>query len=104
MCIRDRFWLVTVVSVRNAYPDTRDFLLYMVLVVGTYLLIDFLKISLAKGFHDKLNQHVANMSRRSVGFIFVLFSICIFLQSFKKFNQFDKRLEEAEKTEQRKIR
>ncbi|MBN9311741.1 MAG: lysine transporter LysE [Chryseobacterium sp. 39-10] len=98
------FWLVTVVSVRNAYPDTRDFLLYMVLVVGTYLLIDFLKISLAKVFHDKLNQHVANMIRRSVGFILVLFSIFIFLQSFKKFNQFDKRLEEAEKTEQRKIR
>ena len=28
------FWLVTVVSVRNAYPDTRDFLLYMVLVLS----------------------------------------------------------------------
>ena len=98
------FWLVTVISVRNAYPDTGDFLLYMGLVVGTYLFIDFLKISLAKVFHDKLNQRVANLIRRSVGIILVFFSIFIFLQSFKKFNQFDKRLEEAEKTEQRKIK
>jgi hypothetical protein len=27
------------------------------------------------------------------------FSFFVFLQSFKKFNQFDKRLEEAERTE-----
>ncbi|KMQ71402.1 LysE family translocator [Chryseobacterium koreense] len=97
------FWLVTVVSVRNAYPDIRDFLLYMGLVVGTYLLIDFLKISLAKQFHDKLNQRIANTIRRGVGFILVAFSIFIFLQSFKKFNQFDKKLEQAEKTEQKQM-
>ena len=95
------FWLVTVISVRNAYPDIEDFLLYMGLVVGTYLVIDFLKISLAKQFHDKMNQRIANLIRRSVGIILVAFSIFIFLQSFKKFNQFDKKLEQAEKTEQK---
>ena len=95
------FWLVTVISVRNAYPETKDFLLYMALVVGTYLVIDFFKIYLAKIFHDKLTQKLANQIRRGVGFILVAFSIIIFLQSFKKFNQFDKKLEEAEKTEQK---
>lgn len=95
------FWLVTVISVRNAYPKIEDFLLYMALVVGTYLLIDFLKISLAKQFHYKLTDKLANQIRKGVGFVLVGFSIFIFMQSFAKFNQFDKKLEEAEKTEQK---
>lgn len=95
------FWLVTVISVRNAYPELQDFLLYMGLVVGTYLIIDIFKIYLAKIFHYKLTQNLANQIRRGVGFILLAFSIFIFLQSFKKFNQFDKKLEEAERTEQK---
>lgn len=95
------FWLVTVISVRNAYPNLDEFLLYMALVVGTYLVIDILKIYLAKQFHDKLTEKLANQIRKGVGFILVGFSIFIFLQSFKKFNQFDRKLEEAEKTEQK---
>ena len=97
------FWLVTVISVRNAYPDLDDFLLYMALVVGTYLIIDFFKITLAKQFHAKLTQKLTNQIRKGVGFILVAFSIFIFLQSFKKFNQFDKKLEDAEKTQQKYI-
>lgn len=97
------FWLVTVISVRNAYPQTQDFLLYMSLVVGTYLVIDFFKIYLAKVFHYKLTQKLANQIRKTVGFILIAFSIFIFLQSFKKFNQFDKKLEEAERIEQKQI-
>ena len=93
------FWLVTVVSVRNAYPHTKDFLLYISLVIGTYLLIDLLKILLAKQFHNKLNQRVANAIRKGVGFILVIFSIFIFLQSFKKFNSFEEKLEKAEQTQ-----
>lgn len=98
------FWLVTVISVRNAYPELDDFLLYMALVVGTYLVIDFFKITLAKQFHDRLTDKVANKIRKGVGFILIVFSIFIFLQSFKMFNQFDKKLEDAEKTEQKIIR
>lgn len=93
------FWLVTVISVRSSYPETSDFILYISVVIGTYLLIDFVKIFLAKQFHDRLTQKVANTIRKVVGVILVLFSIIIFLQSFKKFNQFDRRLEEAEKKE-----
>ena len=52
-------------------------------------------------FHHKLTEKVANSIRKGVGVILILFSIIIFLQSFKKFNQFDKQLEEAEKTEMR---
>lgn len=93
------FWLVTVISVRNQYPDTGNFVLYIGIVIGTYLLIDLAKIFLAKQFHDKLTQKLANKIRRIVGGILIVFSFFIFLQSFKKFNQFDRRLEEAEKTE-----
>ena len=91
------FWLVTVISVRNAYPKVQDFVLYIAIVIGTYLLIDLLKIILAKQFHDKLNQRVANRIRKGVGVILVIFSIFIFLQSFKKFNSFEEKLEKAEK-------
>ncbi|MGX9986616.1 LysE family translocator [Chryseobacterium sp. POL2] len=93
------FWLVTVVSVRNQYPDTDRFILYISIVILTYLGIDLAKIFLAKQFHDRLTEKVANAIRKGVGVILVIFSFFIFLQSFKKFNQFDKKLEEAEKTE-----
>jgi len=93
------FWLVTVIGVRNQYPDTESMILYLGLVITTYLMIDFLKIFLAKQFHDKLTQKLANNIRKGVGVVLILFSFFIFLQSFKKFNQFDKKLEEAEKKE-----
>lgn len=93
------FWLVTVISVRNQYPDSDNFFLYLGLVIATYLGIDLIKIFLAKQFHSKLTQKVANRIRNGVGIILILFSFFIFLQSFKKFNQFDRQLEEAEKKE-----
>lgn len=97
------FWLVTVISVRNAYPNFGEFTLYMTLVVGTYLLIDLLKIYLAKQFHYKLTDKLANKIRNGVGIILIGFSIFIFMQSFSKFNQFERKLEEAEKTEQKDL-
>lgn len=93
------FWLVTVISVRNEYPDLQNFLLYISLVIATYLVIDLLKILLAKQFHYKLTQNLANKIRKTVGIILIIFSFFIFLQSYKKFNQFDKRIEEAESKE-----
>ncbi|WP_419869346.1 LysE family translocator [Chryseobacterium sp. CT-SW4] len=93
------FWLVTVISVRNQYPDTDNFILYIGIVIVTYLCIDLVKILLAKQFHYKLTQKLANQIRRVVGGILIIFSFFIFLQSFKMFNQFDKQLEEAEKKE-----
>lgn len=94
------FWLVTVISVRNAYPNLQDFILYIAIVMGTYLLIDFLKIYLAKQFHEKLTEKIAGQIRKVVGYILAVFSVFIFLQSFKSFNQFDKKLEEAGRLEQ----
>lgn len=93
------FWLVTVISVRNQYPDLQNFIIYISLVITTYLAIDLAKIFLAKQFHYKLTERLANNIRKGVGIVLILFSFFIFLQSYKKFNQFDKRLEEAEKKE-----
>ena len=93
------FWLVTVISVRNQYPDTQNFILYVSFVIATYLIIDLVKILLAKQFHYKLTERLANNIRKTVGLILIGFSVFIFMQSFKKFNQFDKRLEEAKKKE-----
>jgi len=93
------FWLVTVISVRNQYPDTQNLIIYISLVIATYLGIDLAKIFLAKQFHYKLTERLANNIRKGVGIVLIFFSFFIFLQSYKKFNQFDKQLEEAEKTE-----
>lgn len=93
------FWLVTVIGVRNQYPNTETLILYLAIVIATYLLIDLAKIFLAKQFHYKLTQKLANNIRKGVGVVLIIFSFFIFLQSFKMFNQFDKRLEEAEKKE-----
>ncbi len=95
------FWLATVISARNQYPQHYHFLIYLAVVILTYLAIDLIKIFLAKQFHNKLTQNLANKIRKVVGVILIFFSIFIFLQSYKKFNQFDKKLEEAEKQEQR---
>lgn len=93
------FWLVTVISVRNQYPDLQNFIMYISIVIITYLAIDLLKIFLAKKCHTKFNQKFANTIRKAVGVILVIFSVAIFLQSFKEFNHFDKKLEEAERQE-----
>ncbi|KQT24468.1 lysine transporter LysE [Chryseobacterium sp. Leaf405] len=93
------FWLVTVIGVRNQYPNTETLIIYLAIVIATYLLIDLAKIFLAKQFHYKLTQRLANNIRKGVGIVLIIFSFFIFLQSFKMFNQFDKRLEEAEKKE-----
>ncbi len=87
------FWLVTVISVRNSYPKFNEFFLYIVIVIATYLLVDLLKIYLAKQFHEKLTEQLANKIRKFVGVILMIFSVLIFLQSFKKFNQLDRNLE-----------
>lgn len=98
------FWLLTVMTVQNKYPKTFDFVIYIALLLGTYLCIDLLKIFLAKHFHYKMTPKIVNLIRKVVGVILIIVSIFIFLQSFAKFNQFDKKLEEAEqqqKTQQR---
>jgi len=89
------FWLITVISVRKTYPKIHEFIFYIGIVIITYLAIDILKILLAKQFKNKLNDKIARKIRRIVGFILMGFSIFVFLQSFKKFNQFDKRLEKS---------
>lgn len=97
------FWLGTVISIRKNYPDTALFLLYISIVILTYLGIDLLKIYLAKLFQKKLNEQVANRIRKGVGIIIVIMSLVIFLQSFEKFNQLDKKLEPQSTSQQEPI-
>ncbi|MDY3547911.1 LysE family transporter [Riemerella anatipestifer] len=89
------FWLVTVISVRNQYPNPYKFILYIGIMIATYIGIDLIKILLAKQFHYKLTQNLANKIRSAVGGILVIISVFIFMQSFKKFNKFDQELERS---------
>lgn len=89
------FWLVTVISVRNQYPETPKFVFYISLMIATYIAIDLLKILLAKQFHDKLTPQIANRIRNGVGVVLIIFSIFIFMQSFQRFNTFEQELEKS---------
>lgn len=89
------FWLFTTISARNRYPNTTDFALYIGIMIATYFFIDLVKILLAKQFHNKLTPQIANKIRNVVGFILIVFSIVIFMQSFKKFNRFEQELERS---------
>lgn len=93
------FWLVTVITAKKKYPDFSNFVIYIALIITTYFAIDLIKIFLAKQFHYKLTEKLANTIRKIVGFILIVFGFIIFLQSFPRFNQLDKKLKEAEKTE-----
>lgn len=93
------FWLVTVISVRKNYPDIGEFTVYLGIVILTYFAIDLLKIYLAKTFHYKLTEGIANAIRKGVAVILVLFSIGVFMQSYAKYNRFEKQLEKAEMQE-----
>ena len=88
------FWLVTVIFIRKNHPETEYFLLYITIVILTYLSIDLAKIYLAKQFHNRLNEQVANKIRKGVGGILIIMSGLIFLQSFENFNQLDKNLKD----------
>ena len=88
------FWLVTVIFIRKNHPETEYFLLYITIVILTYLSIDLAKTYLAKQFHNKLNEPVANKIRKGVGGILIIMSGLIFLQSFENFNQLDKNLKD----------
>ncbi len=90
------FWLVNVIVARNKFQETPKVILYLGLVIATFLTIDLIKIYLANIFHKKLTEKVATTIRRIVGVVLVIFSIFIFLQSYSKFNQFDKQINEAE--------
>lgn len=93
------FWVVTVISTRSQFPDNLDFIIYLSIVLLTYLGIDLLKIILAKQFHHQLTEPIIFKIRKLVGLVLIIFSIFIFLQSFKKFNQFDKKIEKVQKSQ-----
>lgn len=96
------FWLGTVITVQNKYPKTTDFIIYIALLLGTYLCIDLMKIFLAKHFHYKMTPKIVNLIRKIVGIILIIVSIFIFSQSFAMFNTFNEKLEEAEQVQQKR--
>ena len=87
-------WHMTLESLKNVYGGKILLVQYPVNPGPSFdSFIDVLKIYLAKQFHEKLTQGVANKIRKIVGIILMIFSVLIFMQSFKKFNQLDKNLE-----------
>ncbi|WP_322971445.1 LysE family translocator [Faecalibacter sp. LW9] len=87
------FWFVIVSSIMIKYPDPKDFILYMGVVLITYFSIDLAKIFLAGKLQKKINDEMVFKIRRGVGICLLIFGIIISLKGFGFFKGIDKKIE-----------
>ncbi|TWP24726.1 lysine transporter LysE [Apibacter muscae] len=78
------FWLTTVVLISTQYPKSKDFYIYIIFMMSTMILIDFLKIFLANRFQNKLTGAIVFKLKRIVGIALIVCGIIIFTRSFIK--------------------
>ena len=87
------FWFVIVSSIMIKYPDPKDFILYMGVILITYFSIDLAKIFLAGKLQKKINDEMVFKIRRGVGICLLIFGIIISLKGFGFFKEIDKKIE-----------
>ena len=77
------FWLgAMVIAGHKLEFDPHKTSVYFATVIITYLLIDFVKISLAKEFKKKLTNEVLFKIKKVIGIILMIFGIIISLKAF----------------------
>ncbi|HEY4539560.1 MAG TPA: LysE family transporter [Faecalibacter sp.] len=87
------FWFVIVSSIMIKYPNPKDFILYMGVILITYFSIDLAKIFLAGKLQKKINDEMVFKIRRGVGICLLIFGIIISLKGFGFFKEIDKKIE-----------
>lgn len=86
------FWIITVISIRAQYPHSKDFFIYISIVLSTFFVIDLFKIFLARGFKSKINDNTVGKIRKYVGIILMIFSVLLVIKSFGFFNSLDQNI------------
>lgn len=87
------FWFFIVSTVVMQYPQEKDFLLYMGVVLATFFTIDLLKIFLAHKVKSEFTFRRVFYFKRTVGLILLIFGIIVVLKGFGVFDQIDQRIE-----------
>lgn len=86
------FWFSVVSSITLQYPNLRDFLIYMSVVIGTFFVIDLVKIFLAGKFQKKFTDKRAYQMRRILGVILLIFGVIVFLKGYGVFDEIDEKI------------
>lgn len=90
------FWLgAMVIAGHKLKFDTVDTSIYFGSVIGTYLIIDLIKIALAKEFKKKLTDEVLNNVKKIIGFILMSFGIILSMKAFVTAEMIQSYLEKA---------
>ncbi|MEN8138056.1 MAG: LysE family transporter [Bacteroidota bacterium] len=77
------FWLGSMVIAGHKMKfDTADTSLYFGTVIATYLVIDIIKIALAKEFKKKLTDELLYKVKKTIGFILMGFGIVLSMRAF----------------------
>ena len=77
------FWLgAMVIAGHRLNFDTFDTSIYFITVISTYLIIDLIKIALAKEFKKNLTDQLLNKIKRTIGFILMGFGVVLSLKAF----------------------
>jgi|LGVD01.1.fsa_nt_gb threonine/homoserine/homoserine lactone efflux protein len=77
------FWLgAMVIAGHKLNFETVDTTIYFGAVIATYLVIDFIKIGLAKEFKKKLTDELLNKIKKGIGFILMGFGIILSTKAF----------------------
>ena len=87
------FWFVIVSSIMIQYPEPKDFVLYIGVVLLTYFCIDLVKIFLAGKLQKRITDDMVYKIRKGVGICLLVFGIIITLKGFGFFKEIDREIE-----------
>lgn len=77
------FWLgAMVIAGHQLHFEPIDTTVYFGTVIVTYLVIDLIKIALAKEFKKKLTNEILNKVKKSIGLILMVFGIILSMKAF----------------------
>src|SRR5690606_19609960 len=87
------FWFFIVGTVVIQYPDQRDVLMYMGIVLATFFIIDLFKIFLAHKVKESFTVRRIFYLKKTIGFILMIFGIIVILKGFGVFANIDEQIE-----------
>ena len=81
------FWLATVIIVNTRYHHEHEkVFLFFIVVLGTFLAIDLLKIFLARKFKDSFTDEMIYKMKKGIGAFMMILGIYLIVKSFGSVN------------------
>lgn len=87
------FWFFIVSTVVIQYPEKKDALIYMCIVLITFFALDLLKITLAHRVKENFTLRRIFYFKKTVGLILIVFGMIVILKGFGFFAQINQKIE-----------